>query len=233
MTDPAVHLNLSPAGAGAVLVGDTDLSKMVHRLLLSAQAGRTPTLVLELSPRAYVVDSDGMAVGISPAGHHALTRLGWRPPEQPTPDTATQCFCEDPAGRLYGHAPGTGLHCTPDPDGPPANTMGSPALEPSTLARGGRITPGGTATVGDSDGGKPEIVDLPTATAGQPGTVQQLEHDRDALAALAAEILSCFTERGHPGQPCTRTRWVSDRTIAAWRSRLAAIRTPPDPPAAG
>ncbi|MDG4749329.1 MULTISPECIES: hypothetical protein [Micromonospora] len=76
------HLRLSAASTGedAVVVGGMNLSMLVHRLLLTAQAGEPPQLVLELSPRAYVVDAAGSVVGVSPAGHAALVGLGWQPP---------------------------------------------------------------------------------------------------------------------------------------------------------
>lgn len=84
MAEPerTARLNLSPLGAGkdAVVVDGMNLSGVVHRLLLTSQAGRPTTLTLELAPRAYVVDAEGSVVGVSPAGHAALVGLGWQPP---------------------------------------------------------------------------------------------------------------------------------------------------------
>lgn len=89
MPDRTAHLNLTPTGTGndAVVVDDMNLSGLVHRLLLTAQAGQATTLVLELAPRAYVVDAAGATVGVSPDGHAALVALGWQPPESAEPST--------------------------------------------------------------------------------------------------------------------------------------------------
>ncbi|MBC9006124.1 hypothetical protein [Micromonospora aurantiaca (nom. illeg.)] len=84
MAEPerTARLNLSPLGTGkdAVVVDGMNLSGVVHRLLLTSQAGRPTTLTLELAPHAYVVDAQGSVVGVSPAGHAALVGLGWQPP---------------------------------------------------------------------------------------------------------------------------------------------------------
>ncbi|WFF07235.1 hypothetical protein O7622_01140 [Micromonospora sp. WMMD1076] len=107
MVDVNSHLNLSATGTGedAVVVGDLNLSMLVHRLLLTAEVGEPPRLVLELSPRAYVVDAEGSVVGVSPAGHAALVALGWQPPF--TPGQVGRCGHVSPA--LIRPAPPT--HC--------------------------------------------------------------------------------------------------------------------------
>jgi hypothetical protein len=68
------------------------------------------------------------------------------------------------------------------------------------------------------------------ATADRAG---ELERRVSLLAELAAEILACFYEKGHPGKPCQRTGWVAETTLAAWRERLAelsVVEVPPDDP---
>lgn len=30
-------------------------------------------------------------------------------------------------------------------------------------------------------------------------------------------VLARFTQKGHPGEPCLRTGWISERTVKAWR----------------
>lgn len=44
--------------------------------------------------------------------------------------------------------------------------------------------------------------------------------ERDALKALASEMLSHFDHRGHPGEPCRRTGWITEERIAIWRATL-------------
>ncbi|WP_319460073.1 hypothetical protein [Micromonospora sp. RTP1Z1] len=84
-----------------------------------------------------------------------------------------------------------------------------------------------------------EIGDLLSPTGERPeealgtlaGDVARLAEQRDAVAALAGEILREFTQHGHPGRPATRTGWVWTETVNGWRSRLAELSPPPDPPA--
>lgn len=72
--------------------------------------------------------------------------------------------------------------------------------------------------------------------AGDPDAAEQverLEHKVSLLAELAAEILTAFWQKGHPGEPCRRSGWVKERTIAGWRKRLDALSmvgVPPDDP---
>ncbi|MFG1898679.1 hypothetical protein ACGFIP_32195 [Micromonospora zamorensis] len=84
MAERSAHLNLSATGHGAdaVVVDGKNLSGAVRRVLLTAQVGEPPTLVLELAPRAFLVDAEGAQVGVSPVGEHILTQLGWRPPAE-------------------------------------------------------------------------------------------------------------------------------------------------------
>lgn len=37
--------------------------------------------------------------------------------------------------------------------------------------------------------------------------------------ALTDEILSKFTQEGHPGRPCLRTGWVTTHLVDEWRQR--------------
>lgn len=38
--------------------------------------------------------------------------------------------------------------------------------------------------------------------------------------ALAREILRHFIHKGHPGEPCLQTGWISVRTVEQWRAAL-------------
>jgi hypothetical protein len=40
------------------------------------------------------------------------------------------------------------------------------------------------------------------------------------------QVLRLFTQHGHPGIPATRTGWIDDRHIAAWRTTLRAAQEP-------
>lgn len=51
------------------------------------------------------------------------------------------------------------------------------------------------------------------------------EQRRDELAATLADVLSHFTHKGHPGEPCLQTGWVAEKTFARWR----AVLYPPAP----
>lgn len=54
---------------------------------------------------------------------------------------------------------------------------------------------------------------------------------RDSEAHLAEtratldEVLRHFTHKGHPGEPCLQTGWISEKTVARWR----AVLYPPQP----
>lgn len=43
---------------------------------------------------------------------------------------------------------------------------------------------------------------------------------RDQLASLLDEVLRQFVHKGHPGEPCLQTGWVSVRTVDRWRTAL-------------
>jgi hypothetical protein len=53
------------------------------------------------------------------------------------------------------------------------------------------------------------------------------------LRQLVAEMLSHFTEKGHPGRPCHRTGWVADDTIASWHRVYRATTLDAYPETAG
>lgn len=54
---------------------------------------------------------------------------------------------------------------------------------------------------------------------------------RDSEARLAEtrvaldEVLRHFVHKGHPGEPCLQTGWISEKTVARWR----AVLYPPQP----
>lgn len=104
MSDRSVQLNLSQTGTGAdaVVVDGQNLSGAVRRVLLTSQVGEPPTLVLELAPRAFLVDADGAQVGVSPVGEHILTQLGWRPPVEPA-EAARATEAQDSEANVPGY----------------------------------------------------------------------------------------------------------------------------------
>jgi uncharacterized protein (DUF2267 family) len=40
------------------------------------------------------------------------------------------------------------------------------------------------------------------------------------LAATLDELLRQFVHKGHPGEPCLQTGWISEKTVARWRAVL-------------
>lgn len=46
------------------------------------------------------------------------------------------------------------------------------------------------------------------------------ELQRNRLAATLREVLAHFVEKGHPGEPCLRTAWIHERTVAQWHTAL-------------
>lgn len=48
---------------------------------------------------------------------------------------------------------------------------------------------------------------------------QQRQRAETARATLD-EVLRQFTHKGHPGEPCLQTGWISERTVARWRAAL-------------
>jgi hypothetical protein len=60
---------------------------------------------------------------------------------------------------------------------------------------------------------------LGTDQAPVPG-LDDLRRDRDELRALLYEILGHFVHKGHPGEPCLSSGWISVRTVDRWRTTL-------------
>jgi hypothetical protein len=46
---------------------------------------------------------------------------------------------------------------------------------------------------------------------------QYLMREVGRLRELVTELLGCFTQPGHPGEPCRRTGWISEKQLTAWR----------------
>ncbi|WP_435610871.1 hypothetical protein [Streptomyces sp. C10-9-1] len=63
-------------------------------------------------------------------------------------------------------------------------------------------------------------------TEPDPAEAAQLSHQyrnqAERLTDLLAEVLTHFTETGHPGQPCLRTGWVPTGRVEHWRTLLSA-----------
>ena len=51
-------------------------------------------------------------------------------------------------------------------------------------------------------------------------SVTPAEQQRDQLAATLDEVLRHFVHKGHPGEPCLQTGWISERTVTRWRDAL-------------
>jgi hypothetical protein len=64
-----------------------------------------------------------------------------------------------------------------------------------------------------------------TSNKSEAERARAVEH-RDQLAAALREVLSHFVHKGHPGEPCLQTGWISEKTVARWR----AIAYPPQQP---
>ncbi|MGW8326506.1 hypothetical protein ACWGLE_01220 [Streptomyces sp. NPDC055897] len=47
-----------------------------------------------------------------------------------------------------------------------------------------------------------------------------LYDERDRLRATLDDVLRHFDLKGHPGEPCLSSGWVSERTVARWRAIL-------------
>lgn len=47
----------------------------------------------------------------------------------------------------------------------------------------------------------------------------------EQLATTLDEVLRHFVHKGHPGEPCLQTGWISTRTVQRWR----AVLHPPEP----
>lgn len=53
--------------------------------------------------------------------------------------------------------------------------------------------------------------------------ISQLEGHRRRLSSVLSAVLGQISERGHPGEPCLRTGWISERTVTGWRMELTEI----------
>jgi uncharacterized protein (DUF2267 family) len=42
----------------------------------------------------------------------------------------------------------------------------------------------------------------------------------ERIAATLDEVLRQFVHKGHPGEPCLQTGWISEKTVARWRAVL-------------
>lgn len=42
----------------------------------------------------------------------------------------------------------------------------------------------------------------------------------EELRSTLVRVLSHFTERGHPGEPCLRTPWLTEKAVARWQAAL-------------
>jgi hypothetical protein len=50
--------------------------------------------------------------------------------------------------------------------------------------------------------------------------VEQIRRDRDELRSLLYEVLGHFIHKGHPGEPCLSSGWISVRTVQRWQGAL-------------
>ncbi|MFF3151856.1 hypothetical protein [Streptomyces sp. NPDC057910] len=53
-----------------------------------------------------------------------------------------------------------------------------------------------------------------------PERLAEAEVERDHLRTTLDEVLRHFVHKGHPGEPCLSSGWISERTVARWRSTL-------------
>jgi hypothetical protein len=58
-----------------------------------------------------------------------------------------------------------------------------------------------------------ELDDAAATIANHTVEINQLRHTLD-------EVLRHFVHKGHPGEPCLQTGWISERTVARWRAVL-------------
>ena len=57
--------------------------------------------------------------------------------------------------------------------------------------------------------------------------LDRLHARRNQLAGTLYTVLSQFTHKGHPGEPCVQTGWVREQTVKDWWGVLH--QTTPDP----
>ncbi|MFD9465320.1 hypothetical protein [Streptomyces sp. NPDC060027] len=62
----------------------------------------------------------------------------------------------------------------------------------------------------------PHVGEQPQASS----ALDQVRRDRDELRALLYEVLGHFVHKGHPGEPCLSSGWISVRTVDRWRNTL-------------
>lgn len=55
---------------------------------------------------------------------------------------------------------------------------------------------------------------------------EQQKQRADQLAGVLDEILRQFVHKGHPGEPCLQTGWISEKTVARWRATLYTPAAP-------
>lgn len=55
-------------------------------------------------------------------------------------------------------------------------------------------------------------------------TVELIQRHAD-LRIVLDEVLRKFVHKGHPGEPCLSSGWISEKTVARWR----AVLYPPQP----
>ncbi|WP_030169043.1 hypothetical protein [Streptomyces sp. NRRL S-813] len=49
---------------------------------------------------------------------------------------------------------------------------------------------------------------------------EQQRKRAEQLAGVLDEVLRHFVHKGHPGEPCLQTGWISEKTVARWRAAL-------------
>lgn len=49
---------------------------------------------------------------------------------------------------------------------------------------------------------------------------EQQKQRADQLAGTLHDVLRHFVHKGHPGEPCLSSGWISEKTVARWRATL-------------
>jgi hypothetical protein len=69
--------------------------------------------------------------------------------------------------------------------------------------------------------GRRAIADAVLAAAEQQRVRAEIAEARTReLHAVLDEVLRQFVHKGHPGEPCLQTSWISERTVQRWRDTL-------------
>jgi hypothetical protein len=55
--------------------------------------------------------------------------------------------------------------------------------------------------------------------------IKELQRQVQETRSVLDEVLRHFVHKGHPGEPCLQTGWISEKTVARWR----AVLYPPQP----